>query len=123
MTDLDPEIWNNPTLGAAANNARLDVIEKQELENRNAKLEDREPREVIVDNDYPGWVQPVNERTGTVPSNAQVVHFADEQQNDIPVESAPIDETAGGLENETPNDIEVSDPDVSTEEGSGTQWT
>lgn len=83
MTDLDPEIWDNPTLGAAANNKRLDVEEKQEWENRNAKLEDREPREVVVDNNYPGWTPDVQERTGTVPSNAAVVHFADENPNDV----------------------------------------
>lgn len=101
MTDLDPEIWNNPTLGAAANNERLDRLEKQQLEDRNAKLEDREPREVIVENNYPGWTPPVDERTGTVPSNFQVVRFADEQQNDIPVDSAPEMETAAGVANES----------------------
>ena len=84
MTDLDPEIWNNPTLGAAANNTRLDALEKQQLENRNAKLEGREPREVIVDNDYPGWKPDVNPRTGTVSSNVQVVHFADEKEHEKP---------------------------------------
>lgn len=94
MTDLDPAIWENETLGSAAQNTRLDVIEKQELENRNARIEDREPRPVVVDNDYPGWQPNVNPRTGTIPSNIQVVHFADEQQNDIPVDSGPSDETA-----------------------------
>lgn len=125
MTDLDPAIWDNPTLGAAANNTRLDVIEKQELENRNAKIEGREPREVVVDNTYPGYVQPVSERTGTVPSNAQVVHFADEQQNDIPVDSGSVEETAGGIAEEEENgsdevQVPVSD---SEEEGTDTQWT
>lgn len=119
MTDLDPEIWNNPTLGAASNNTRLDALEKQEQENRNAKLEDREPRPVVVENNYPGWTPSVNPRTGTVPSNAQVVHFADEQQNDIPVDSAPFDETAGGIPDEGSNETQVPDESVSTEEGSG----
>lgn len=105
MTDLNPEIWDNETLGAAANNTRLEVVEKQELENRNAKLEGREPREVIVDNNYPGWTPDVNPRTGTVPSNAQVVHFADENQNDVPVDSGPESETAAGVsETETETD-------------------
>jgi hypothetical protein len=81
MTDLDPTIWDNKTLGAAAQNPRLDVIQKQDLENRNAKIEGREPREVVVENNYPGW-QP--DQNVPVPSNAQVVHFADEQPNDIP---------------------------------------
>jgi hypothetical protein len=83
MTDLDPAIWENPTLGKAANNERLDRLEKQQHEDRQARLENREPREVVVDNDYPDWTQDVQERTGTVPSNAVVVHFADEQPNDV----------------------------------------
>lgn len=91
MTDLDPEIWNNPTLGKASNNTRLDVVEKQELENRNAKLEGRKPREVIVDNDYPGWDF---DRNSSIPSTAPVVHFADEQPNDVPTtgETEPDEE-------------------------------
>lgn len=94
MTDLDPEIWENETLGAAANNENLERLEKQIHEDRAAKLEGREPREVVVDRTYPGWTPEVQPRTGTVPSNYQSVHFADEQQNDIPAESAPEDETA-----------------------------
>lgn len=97
MTDLNPEIWDNPTLGAAAPNENLDRLEKQQIEDRAAKFEDREPREVVVDNTYPGWTPEVSERTGTVPSNYQTVHFADEQQADIPVDSGPEDETAGGI--------------------------
>lgn len=46
MSDLDPEIWNNPTLGEAANLERLDVRTAQDAENRAAKLEGREPLEV-----------------------------------------------------------------------------
>jgi hypothetical protein len=87
MTDLDPEIWENDTLGAAAPNERLDRLERQQIEDRAAKFEDREPREIVVDNNYPGWTPDVSERTGTVPSNYQTVHFADEQQNDIPTDS------------------------------------
>lgn len=119
MTDLDPEIWNNPTLGAAANNTRLDALEKQEQEDRNAKIENRDPRPVVVDNNYPGW-QP----EGNVPSNAQVVRFADEQQNDIPVDSAPFEQTAGGIEGEAPVIVEGAAAESnSTPEGDSTQWT
>ncbi|MFG2268101.1 hypothetical protein [Streptomyces sp. NPDC048720] len=75
MTDLDPEIWNNPTLGRAANNENLDRLERQQIEDRSARLEDREPNVVVVENDYPGWRPDVMERTGTVPSNYMAVHF------------------------------------------------
>jgi hypothetical protein len=101
MPDLDPEIWDNPTLGAAAPNVNLDVVERQAIEDRAAKFEDREPREIVNDNNYPGWTPDVNERTGTVPSNYQTVHFADENPNDIPVDSGRPDEDAGTVTDET----------------------
>lgn len=115
MTDLDPEIWNNPTLGAAAPNERLDRLEKQQIEDCAAKFEDREPRDVVVDNTYPDWTPDVSPRTGTVPSNYQTVHFADENQNDIPVDSGPVDETAAG--------IPVEESEESTDEVSGEEAT
>lgn len=149
MTDLNPEIWENETLGKAAATERLDRLEKQQHENRNARIEDREPREVVVENDFPGYVQPVNPRTGTVPSNAQVVHFADEQQNDVPVDAGPPDETAAGIDDETETDDETDSvvvdetseeeaseseensevafvgevEDNSSQEGNNTKWT
>lgn len=128
MTDLDPEIWNNRTLGAAAYNENLDRLTKQNLEDRAAKIEGREPREVVIDNTYPGWTPEVQERTGTVPSNYQTVHFADEQQNDVPVDSGPEDETAAGVSedddpgSEIASEVETTEPD-STEENGSTQWT
>ena len=145
MTDLNPEIWENPTLGAAAQNENLDRVTKQALEDRSAKVEGREAREVVIDNTYPGWAPEVSERTGTVPSNYQTVHFADEAQNDVPVDSGPVDETAGGIEEgdsgpeesspEVDEDYAISNsvgtPDgesgsaepVATQEGDSTQWT
>lgn len=104
MPDLDPEIWDNPTLGAAAPNVNLDVVERQAIEDRAAKFEDREPREIVNDNNYPGWVPEVNERTGTVPSNYQTVHFVDENPNDIPVDSGRPEEDAGTVVDETPEE-------------------
>lgn len=124
VTDLNPEIWDNPTLGAAAQNENLDRVTKQAQEDRSAKLEGREPREVVVDNTYPGWAPDVSEKTGTVPSNYQTVRFADEQQADVPVDSRPEDETAGGLEETTtPEEGSSTESDTSTAEGDSTQWT
>lgn len=79
MVDLDPEIWKNKTLGSAANNENLDRLEMQLREDRSARLEGRESREVVVENDYPAW-EP--ERRETRPSWANHVHFADEKPND-----------------------------------------
>lgn len=95
MTDLDPEIWNNPTLGAAAKNPRLDVIEAQEIEDRAAKIEGREPLEVVAENDYPGWTPPVDERTGTTPSNFNVLQYVEEpvgESVEEPVVSESVEE-------------------------------
>ena len=133
MTDLDPEIWNNPTLGAAAQNENLDRLTKQEQENYSAKRENREPRKVVNENTYPDWEPELK----NVPSNYQVVHFADEQPNDIPVDSAPESETAasvadsGSQETSSPESEPTSDvgesstvePDTSSPENGSTQWT
>ena len=43
MTDLNPEIWQNKTLGSANNLPFLDEVSAQIIENRDAKAEDREP--------------------------------------------------------------------------------
>lgn len=83
MTDLNPEIWDNPTLGAAAQNENLERLTKQQLEDRAAAIEDREPRTIVNDNTYPGFTPPVSERTGTTPSNYSPVRFEDEQPNDV----------------------------------------
>lgn len=150
MTDLDPEIFDNPTLGAAAPNENLDRLTAQQIEDRAAKFEGREPREIVIDNTYPGWQPEVSERTGTVPSNYQTVHFEDEQQADIPTDSRSEDETASGIdadnsegseETSASDDEPTSEPDASesdpsagvtevstaesdsTQEGNTTQWT
>ena len=135
MPDLDPAIWENRTLGDAAHNENLERLEKQQHEDRNARVEGREPREVIVERTYPDWAPTVNDRTGTVPSNYQAVHFADEGQNDIPADSGHNDETANSLavqdkkeeDAETPEGDEIPaetepsavDPD---EESDSTKW-
>ena len=124
MTDLDPAIWENETLGAAAQNENLERLTKQQLEDRSAKVEGREPREIVVENTYPGWSPDVNERTGTVSSNYQTVRFADENPNDIPVDSGRPDEDAGSIDKEiegTPE--ETQDPAIEdpSDPGDGTE--
>ena len=110
MSELNPEIWDNKTLGAAAQNQNLDVLEKQQIEDRNAKIEEREPREVVHENYYPGW-EPEKNR----PSYASNVHFADEQENDVPTGGETEPET--GAEYEPGNEPETSE-DVSGEASS-----
>lgn len=47
MVDLNPEIWNNPTLGEAVNLPFLDELEAQIMEDYAARVEGREPRRVM----------------------------------------------------------------------------
>lgn len=125
MTDLDPKIWENKTLGDAANNENLERLEKQQHEDRAARVEGREAREVIVERTYPDWSPEVQERTGTVPSNYQSVHFADENPNDIPVDSGKPDadaatvqdvESNGVYSDSDPEEDFVAEEDAETEE-------
>ena len=60
MVDLDPEIWNNKTLGAAANGVFLDVLEAQAAEDRAAKIEGRPAETAYRENRYPGFVDETN---------------------------------------------------------------
>lgn len=114
MTDLDPAIWENKTLGAAAPNENLERLTKQQIEDRAAKFEGREPREIVVENTYPDWTPEVAERTGTVSSNYQNVHFADEQPHEIPTTGVDY-EGAEELEDGDENEEEVSETSETSE--------
>lgn len=86
MTDLNPEIWENETLGAATNGVFLDQLEKQQLENRSAAIEQRPARIVKRENRYPGFV-PAN------PNDPSVEFGATYANGDrvVPVLPAPED--------------------------------
>jgi hypothetical protein len=79
MSDLDPKIWENPTLGSATNTPFLDVLEAQELENRRAAAEGREPmvaeREIV----YPDYIA-----SGSVPSDIQPIKLVPVDENNPP---------------------------------------
>ena len=47
MVDVDPRIWDNPTLGEANNLPFLDELEAQALEDHAARVEGRKPRRVV----------------------------------------------------------------------------
>jgi hypothetical protein len=54
MVDLNPEIWDNPTLGEAATNGFADEKELQAIEDAAAKREGREPWIAKRLHRYPG---------------------------------------------------------------------
>lgn len=68
MTDLNPAIWKNKTLGAAAPNVSLEELELQKTEDRNARYEGREPRIAVREVNYP-----VMTPSGSVPSSVSNV--------------------------------------------------
>ena len=70
MTDLDPKIWENPTLGEAGAGPFLPEIELQQAEDRNARLDGREPKIVEYVHRYPKLAENV-----TVPSLTSDVIF------------------------------------------------
>lgn len=64
MVDVNPEIWENPTLGEAVDNQFLDEVEAQSKEDRAARREGRAPREVQREVRYPTMTP-----SGSVPSS------------------------------------------------------
>jgi len=72
MTDLDPEIWQNKTLGAEGAGPFLPELEKQQIEDSNARREGREPKVVEYLNRYPKFVE-----SGSVPSEQQEFAYID----------------------------------------------
>lgn len=55
MTDVDPKIWENPTLGAVGAGPFLDEVEAQAKEDYNARREGREPRIAYHPDRYPKY--------------------------------------------------------------------
>lgn len=72
MVDVNPAIFDNPTLGQAANGTFLDVLTAQQDENRRAAIEGRVPRILTRVNDHPNV--PVDIR---LPSMDNGIRFAD----------------------------------------------
>jgi hypothetical protein len=88
MTDLDPEIWNNPTLGAVGSGPFLPEIEKQAAEDRNAKREGREPMTVEYIHRYPTMPP-----SGSVPSVQEEFNYVSPDE----ISEPPVAEESNGL--------------------------
>lgn len=86
MTDLDPKIWENPTLGEVGAGPFLPEIELQQAEDRNARLDGREPNIVEYVHRYPKLMG-----GETIPSLASDVVFRTPDGNVIEPE-APVAE-------------------------------
>lgn len=80
MVDVDPRIWDNPTLGEAVNLPFLDELEAQQMEDHAARVEGRAPRRVVH---YPRKPEyPPGEET--VDSNIQQIVYVDVDGDGIP---------------------------------------
>ncbi len=98
MTDLDPEIWNNPTLGSVGSGPFLPEVEAQEKENYNARKEGREPKTVVYTENYPKYIP-----SGSVPSHVETLEFIEPgaiaNDNTSPEESDSVDSSSDGESN------------------------
>lgn len=114
MVDVNPEIWENKTLGAASNGLFLDALEAQQQENRRAVLEEREPLTVKRENRYPGFEE------GKVDSQHTGITFGDTYDNGDPViPSTPDRLQPGHLNQGTPKEA-PSRPSASPKPRAGT---
>ena len=86
MTDLDPKIWENPTLGAAAAGPFLDEIEAQTAEDLNARREGREPLVARHVDRYPKFPE------FNVPSTVSTVELVPASEVFL-VEESPVAES------------------------------
>jgi hypothetical protein len=66
LSETNPELFENKTLGAATTSPFLDQLEEQKKEDFNARLAGREPRTVVAEDRYPQFMP-----SGSVPSNIQ----------------------------------------------------
>lgn len=80
MVDVDPRIWDNPTLGEAVNLPFLDELEAQQMEDHAARVEGRKPRRVVH---YPRKPEYLPGET-TIDSNIQQIVYVDVDGDGIP---------------------------------------
>lgn len=86
MTDLDPKIWENPTLGAAAAGPFLDEVEAQKAEDLNARREGREPLVARHIDRYPKFPE------FNVPSTVSTVELVPASKVFPVAETSPVEE-------------------------------
>lgn len=86
MTDVDPKIWENHTLGAAGAGPFLDEVEAQAKEDLNARRDGREPRIAYHVDRYPKFMD-LN-----VPSNVTTLEML--EPGELPVDQIPVEESS-----------------------------
>lgn len=102
LSETNPELFENPTLGEATTSPFLDQVEEQKKEDFNARHEGREPRTVLALNRIPGKFIP----SESVPSDYSE-QLAYEGEDSLIGEAPPVDE----------NEVsESSDPESPVEE-------
>lgn len=87
LSQTNPELFDNETLGEATTTPFLDQVEAQKVEDFNARHEGRDPRTVVAVNRIPGKFKP----SGSVPSDyTDEVAFAEASVDESPVDEAPV---------------------------------
>ena len=96
LSQTNPELFENKTLGTATTAPFLDQVEAQQREDFNARYDGREPRNVVALNRIPGKFKP----SGSVASSHKdEIAFED----DLPVEEqevTPVDEETPSWESD-----------------------
>jgi hypothetical protein len=79
LASTNPELFTNPTLGAATTSPFLDQVTEQAKEDFNARVAKRQPRTVIAEDRYPKFM-----KADTVPSNIQPkLSYVDDDGDDV----------------------------------------
>lgn len=98
LSQTNPELYENKTLGGACTSPFLDQVEKQNKEDFNARQEGREPRTVVALNRHPQFMG-----AETVPSDTKPeLAYADEIEDgslekEFPKQENLPEETDNGL--------------------------
>lgn len=66
LSQTNPELFTNKTLGEATTSPFLDQVEAQKKEDFNARKDNSEPRTVVAEERYPKYMP-----SGSVPSDIQ----------------------------------------------------
>jgi hypothetical protein len=114
MVDLDPEIWNNKTLGEAATNGFADEEELQAIEDAAAKRENREPWIARRLHRYPGSAGDISIEN-SYDNGMRLVDPAELTPEEV-VEFIETEEQHGNPDSEVIAELDPDDPEVTTDE-------
>lgn len=110
MTDVDPKIWDNPTLGSVGAGPFLDEVEQQALENLRAQQAGVEPRIAVHFPRHPMYAPE------STPSDIHNVEFIDPPSREkIEFEPTPVDIPEIPVDEDSDEEVTNDDIDFTAE--------